>query len=355
MFGLFTQKKPAALPDALVDVLRHVAVDDWLLPVIDIASQIELKHTQLVIELPFAADFATPFVQAAVDAAGLSLAVTIRLSAVSTYAFSRVRHLVLVASGKGGVGKSTTAVNLAIAASQQGAKVGLLDADIYGPSIPTMLGEQSTRATSPDNQHLNPIEKFGIALQSIGFLLDPTQASVWRGPMASSALMQLVNETVWPELDVLFVDMPPGTGDIQLTLSQKLAVSGAVIVTTPQDVALADAQKGIAMFRQVNIPLLGLIENMSFYQCPSCGHHDDIFGTDGGKNLAQRYGVTVLGQLPLQRDIRQRSDAGIPIVLETQNQTAEIYRKMARQLLFTLYCQQQLADGQSVEILMTDD
>lgn len=355
MFGLFSKKKHPELPEALQELLKQVAIDDWLMPVQDLASSVEFDGKRCTLTMPFVAHFIEAPLQAAVTAAGLSYVLKVKSEPSPTKVFGSVKQVVLVASGKGGVGKSTTAVNLAIALSQQGAKVGLLDADIYGPSIPTMLGESLTRASSPDNKHLNPVEKFGIFMQSIGFLVPPEQASVWRGPMASSALMQLINETIWPELDLLIVDMPPGTGDIQLTMSQKLKVSGAIVVTTPQDVALADAQKGIAMFRQVQIPLLGLIENMSFYHCPSCGHQDDIFGTDGGKNLAQRYGVTVLGQLPLETSIRARADQGVPIALDLQHQTAEIYRKIARQVIFTLYWQQQLTEGQSVEMLMTDD
>ncbi len=355
MFGLFSKKKSAELPQALLQILQSVAIDDWHMPVAELATSVSFDGKTCHLALPFVADFVREPLQTAVTQAGFDWQIFIQSSPTESKVFGNVRQVVLVASGKGGVGKSTTALNLAIALAQQGARVGVLDADIYGPSIPLMVGEATTRATSPDNKHLNPIDKFGICVQSIGFLVDPAQASVWRGPMASSALMQLVQETVWPELDVLIVDMPPGTGDIQLTMSQKLKVSGAIVVTTPQDVALADAQKGIAMFRQVNIPLLGLVENMSFYQCPSCGHQDDVFGTDGGKALAARYGVTVVGQLPLESQIRRCSDQGAPIVLDKNNQTAEIYRKMARQLLFTLYWQHQLSDGQTVEMLMTDD
>ena len=253
------------------------------------------------------------------------------------------------------MGKSTTAVNLAVSLAQEGAKVGLLDADIYGPSIPTMLGLFGQKALSPDEKHLSPQHKFGIFMQSIGFLVDPNAASVWRGPMASQALLQLLNETLWPELDYLVVDMPPGTGDIQLTLAQKLPVAGAIVVTTPQDVALADAQKGISMFRQVNIPLLGLVENMSFYQCSNCGQIDDIFGSNGGIELAQRYQVPVLGQLPLLKQIREHSDNGRPIALEQNEQCAEIYRKIARQVIFALYWRGKKISEQQPEIIITDD
>ncbi|WP_333607319.1 iron-sulfur cluster carrier protein ApbC [Arsukibacterium sp.] len=267
--------------------------------------------------------------------------------------YGSIKHLVLVASGKGGVGKSTTAVNLAVSLAQLGVKTGLLDADIYGPSIPTMLGLSGQKIQSPDNKSMLPMQAFGLAVNSIGFLVDPDKASVWRGPMASQALLQLLQETQWPELDVLIVDMPPGTGDIQLTLSQKLPVSGAIIVTTPQDVALADAKKAIVMFGQVKIPVLGLIENMSFYQCPHCGETDDIFGSDGGVALAQRYQLPVLGQLPLLRDIRLQADDGVPSVLK-QQAIADIYRTMAGQLLTNLASLTATA-GQAVDIIITDD
>ncbi|SNY41028.1 ATP-binding protein involved in chromosome partitioning [Arsukibacterium tuosuense] len=261
-----------------------------------------------------------------------------------------IQHIVLVASGKGGVGKSTTAVNLAATLAQMGLRTGLLDADIYGPSIPLMLGLEGARADSPDNKLLNPKQAFGLSLQSIGFLVDPDKASVWRGPMASQALLQLINETLWPELDILIVDMPPGTGDIQLTLAQKLKVSGAVIVTTPQDVALSDAGKAITMFNQVKIPVLGLIENMSYYLCPHCGEADDIFGTAGGLRLAERYQVPVLGQLPLERQIREYADKGKPAVLKLQP-IAEIYRTICHKMLTNMTG----ATAHQVEIIITDD
>lgn len=263
---------------------------------------------------------------------------------------ANIQHIVLVASGKGGVGKSTTAVNLATTLATMGLRTGLLDADIYGPSIPIMLGLEGAKADSPDNKLLNPKHAFGLSLQSIGFLVDPSQASVWRGPMASQALLQLINETLWPDLDILIVDMPPGTGDIQLTLAQKLSVSGAVIVTTPQDVALTDAGKAIAMFNQVKIPVLGLIENMSYYLCPHCGESDDIFGTAGGVKLAERYQVPVLGQLPLQREIREHADRGEPAVLKLQP-IAEIYRTIVWQMLINITG----ASAPVVKIIITDD
>lgn len=267
-------------------------------------------------------------------------------------AFKQIQTIVLIASGKGGVGKSTTAANLAMALAAAGVRTGLLDADIYGPSVPTLFGLQGEKVTSPDNKLMHPLIKHGVTLQSIGFLVDPEQASVWRGPMASQALLQLVNETLWPELDVLLIDMPPGTGDIQLTLSQKLPVTGSVVVTTPQDLALADAQKAISMFRQVKIPLLGLVENMSFYLCPSCGSHDDVFGTAGGIKLAERYQVPVLGQLPLQGEIRLQADTGVALTAG-DSQLSALYQTIGLALLQRL--SGELPQAASVEIIITDD
>ncbi len=358
MFSFWKKKgevsSSESFPEPLRQLLDTPCHDAIPMPLSEIAD-IRLERHNLKLTLPFPALWLEDWLTTQCKILGLNYTIQVDCHSELPFVFAKVRQVILVASGKGGVGKSTTAVNLAVALSQQGAKVGLLDADIYGPSIPLMLGEAQSRATSPDEKHLNPLQKHGIVMQSIGFLVDPDNATVWRGPMASQALMQLVNETLWPELDYLVVDMPPGTGDIQLTMSQKLPVAGAVIVTTPQDVALADAKKAIQMFRQVNIPLLGLVENMSFYQCPSCGHQDDIFGTNGGLELAARYQVSVLGQLPLQAQIREAGDAGTPIVLAKDNQTAEIYRKIAQQLIFTLYWQTRLSPQQAVEIIMTDD
>jgi ATP-binding protein involved in chromosome partitioning len=265
-------------------------------------------------------------------------------------AFKNIKTIVLVASGKGGVGKSTTAANLAMALASLGVRCGLLDADIYGPSVPTLFGLSGQKVTSPDNKLMQPLQAHGVCLQSIGFLVDPEQASVWRGPMASQALLQLLNETLWPELDVLLIDMPPGTGDIQLTISQKLPVSGAVVVTTPQDLALADARKAITMFQQVKIPILGLIENMSFYLCPSCGNTDDIFGTEGGLKLAERYQVPVLGQLPLQSALRQQADSGMSLTAGDAT-LLECYQQISTALLWQLTG----AGSERVEIIITDD
>jgi len=226
-----------------------------------------------------------------------------------------IKNIVAVASGKGGVGKSTVAVNLALAWAAQGARVGLLDADIYGPSQPLMLGLEGQRPNSPDGKTLIPLKAHGISAMSIGFLIDAEQPMVWRGPMVTQALTQLLSETQWGELDYLVVDMPPGTGDIQLTLAQRVPVSGAVIVTTPQDIALADARKGLKMFEKVAVPVLGIVENMSLHVCSNCGHVEHIFGAGGGGRMAEQYGVALLGELPLDAHIREEADGGRPTVV----------------------------------------
>ncbi|QSX39372.1 iron-sulfur cluster carrier protein ApbC [Shewanella cyperi] len=266
---------------------------------------------------------------------------------------ARVAHIIAVASGKGGVGKSTTAVNLALALAVEGARVGILDADIYGPSIPLMLGIADFQPQSDDGVHMNPARAHGICAQSIGFIINEEQAAVWRGPMAAGALAQLINETAWPELDYLVVDMPPGTGDIQLTLSQKVAVSGAVVVTTPQDIALLDAKKGVNLFQKVNIPVLGIVENMSYHLCPACGHKEHPFGAHGGDKIAQRYGVPMLGALPLNIRIREGMDVGQPsVVAEPSGELAAIYREIARKV----GAQLALSHSQSgVSISLSDD
>jgi ATP-binding protein involved in chromosome partitioning len=226
-----------------------------------------------------------------------------------------VTHAIAVASGKGGVGKSTVAVNLAVGLAARGAKVGLLDADIYGPSIPLMMGVDERPAIDASGRTLVPFERWGVRFMSLGFLVDKNDAVIWRGPMVMKAIEQLLRDVAWGELDVLVVDMPPGTGDAQLTLSQKVRLSGAVIVTTPQDVALADAIKGVAMFRKVGVPVLGIVENMSFFQCPHCGHRAEIFGHGGGRREAVRLEAPFLGEIPLDAAIREGGDAGRPVVV----------------------------------------
>jgi ATP-binding protein involved in chromosome partitioning len=243
-----------------------------------------------------------------------------------------VKNIIAIASGKGGVGKSTTAVNLALALSAEGARVGILDADIYGPSMPMMLGI-SGRPDSYAENSIEPMQGHGLQVSSIGFLIEEDSPMVWRGPMVTSALEQLLRQTNWQQLDYLIVDMPPGTGDIQLTLSQKVPVTGAVIVTTPQDIALLDARKGLKMFEKVGIPILGIVENMSTYVCPSCGHTEHIFGTGGGEKMCKDYQVPFLGSLPLNLSIREQSDAGRPpVVDEPDSAISASYKAIARQV-----------------------
>ena len=247
-------------------------------------------------------------------------------------ALKNVRNIVAVASGKGGVGKSTIAANLALALSAEGAKVGVLDADIYGPSQPRMLGAQG-QPDSRDGKSLEPMTTYRIQSMSIGYLIEEDTPMIWRGPMVTQALEQLLRDTNWRDLDYLVVDLPPGTGDIQLTLAQRIPVSGAVIVTTPQDIALLDARKGLAMFEKVKVPVLGIIENMSTYVCSHCGHEDHIFGEGGGRRMAEEHGVTLLGDIPLDRAIREDSDSGQPTVIkDPDGPVAKRYREIARRV-----------------------
>ncbi|KAA0017789.1 iron-sulfur cluster carrier protein ApbC [Salinicola corii] len=243
-----------------------------------------------------------------------------------------IKHIVAVASGKGGVGKSTVTANLALAMAAEGYRVGLLDADIYGPSQARMLGlAENTRPEVIDEKSMKPVMAHGIQAMSMAFMVDINQPMVWRGPMVSGAFQQLLNQTLWDDLDFLFIDMPPGTGDIQLTLAQKVPVDGAVIVTTPQDIALLDARKGIEMFRKVNVPVLGVVENMSLHVCSNCGHSEPIFGAGGGERIAEQYDTQLLGQLPLRLSIREQADGGKPsVVAEPDGEVAATFRAMAR-------------------------
>ncbi|GAC20139.1 iron-sulfur cluster carrier protein ApbC [Paraglaciecola arctica] len=255
-----------------------------------------------------------------------------------------VKNVIAVASGKGGVGKSTTSINLAAALSLEGARVGILDADVYGPSLPTLLGTKNVQPESPDNKNIYPIIVNDLQTMSIGYLVDEDSATVWRGPMASRAFQQLYNETLWDELDYLIVDMPPGTGDIQLTLAQNMPVTAAVIVTTPQDLALADAIKGISMFNKVDINVLGIVENMSYHICTECGHKEHIFGADGGQRIAHKYQTELLAQLPLNMQIRELADSGTPFMYnqEANPEIQQIYRTLALKLSYKL-SQQKMA------------
>jgi ATP-binding protein involved in chromosome partitioning len=272
----------------------------------------------------------------AAGAANVSANVTVKIVAHTVQrglkVLPNVKNIIAVASGKGGVGKSTVAANLALALSAEGARVGVLDADIYGPSQPTMLGI-SGKPESTDGRTLEPMENHGIQMSSIGLLIDADQPMVWRGPMVTQALQQLLAQTNWKDLDYLVIDLPPGTGDIQLTLAQQVPVTGAVIVTTPQDIALIDAKKGLKMFEKVGIPILGIVENMAVHVCSNCGHAEHIFGAEGGAKMAEQYGVEHLGSLPLDIRIREQADAGHPtVVAEPDSAVTATFKDIARKV-----------------------
>ncbi|MCT9810066.1 iron-sulfur cluster carrier protein ApbC [Acidovorax sp. Be4] len=243
-----------------------------------------------------------------------------------------VKNIIAISSGKGGVGKSTTAANLALALAAEGARVGLLDADIYGPSQPMMMGLKG-KPESTDGKTMEPLENYGVQVMSIGFLVNQDEAMIWRGPMATQALEQMLRQTNWKDLDYLLVDMPPGTGDIQLTLAQRVPMTGAIVVTTPQDIALIDARKGIKMFEKVGVPILGIVENMASHVCTQCGHVEHIFGADGGRKMAAEFGMDYLGALPLSLQIREQADSGKPtVVAEPDSEAAQIYKRVARDM-----------------------
>jgi ATP-binding protein involved in chromosome partitioning len=265
-----------------------------------------------------------------------------------------VKNIIAVASGKGGVGKSTTSVNLALALAADGARVGLLDADIYGPSVGMLLGvKEGTRPETEQEKFFKPVMACGIQSMSMAYLVNENTPMVWRGPMVSGALQQLITQTLWDDLDYLVIDMPPGTGDIQLTLSQKIPVSASVVVTTPQDIALLDAKKGIEMFRKVNIPVLGVVENMSMHICGNCGHAEHIFGEGGGDKIAEEFNTQLLGSLPLSKYIREQSDSGLPVVADDpDSEVSAMYRTVARNMAAAL---SQLSNEVVPEIQISDD
>lgn len=307
-------------------------------------------NQQIMIQLPFAAnslltelrDWIT-HQQTSGAIAPISFEIQVKPQALETRlntSVKGVKNIIAVTSGKGGVGKSTTAVNLALAMAQSGAKVGLLDADIYGPSVPLMLGKIDAKPVVRDNKWMQPIDAHGIATHSIGYLVNEADAAIWRGPMASKALAQLLNETEWPDLDYLVIDMPPGTGDIQLTLAQQIPVTGAVIVTTPQDLALADARKGAAMFAKVEVPVIGLVENMSYHICSHCGEKEHIFGVGGAQHLAAEFSLSLLAQIPLHIEMREDIDAGVPtVVARPQSEHTQRYLALAQRVCASLYWQ----------------
>ena len=324
----------------------------------DFVSTRALKNLQISggdvafdIELGYPAKSQIPALRRALVAAAKGVAgvdnVSVNLSTrVIAHAVQRgvqlmpnVKNIIAVASGKGGVGKSTTAVNLALALAAEGASVGLLDADIYGPSQPMMMGIDA-RPESGDGKTMEPLENYGVQVMSIGFLVAQDEAMIWRGPMATQALEQLLRQTNWKDLDYLIVDMPPGTGDIQLTLSQRVPMTGAVIVTTPQDIALLDARKGIKMFEKVGVPILGIVENMAVHVCSKCGHTEHIFGQDGGKKMAAEYAMDYLGALPLDINIRLQADNGRPtVVADPDGEVAALYKAVARQVAVKIAAQ----------------
>jgi ATP-binding protein involved in chromosome partitioning len=314
--------------------LRNLAITDS-----DVAFDVELGYP-CKSQIPV---FRKALVAAAKTVAGVdNVSVNIRMKIIphvvqrGVQLMPNVKNIVAVASGKGGVGKSTTAVNLALALAAEGASVGILDADIYGPSVPMMMGI-SGKPESDDGKTMDPLENYGLQVMSIGFLVAQDEAMIWRGPMATQALEQLLRQTNWRDLDYLIVDMPPGTGDIQLTLSQRVPMTGAVIVTTPQDIALLDAKKGIKMFQKVGVPILGIVENMAVHVCSQCGHVEHIFGADGGKNMATEYGMDYLGALPLNMQIRLQADSGKPtVVADPDGDVAGIYKSVARQVAVSI-------------------
>ncbi|MDC5852612.1 iron-sulfur cluster carrier protein ApbC [Vibrio europaeus] len=312
------------------------------------ANFVSVEANKFTIEIPFAANTLTQDLSDWIEAsqnkgevASFSYNIVVAPKSLETHVSATVKgvkNVIAVTSAKGGVGKSTTSVNLALALSKSGAKVGLLDADIYGPSVPLMLGQTNAQPEVRDNKWMQPITAHGIFTHSIGYLVSKDEAAIWRGPMAAKALAQLLNETEWPELDYLVIDMPPGTGDIQLTLAQQVPVTGAVIVTTPQDLALADARKGAAMFNKVDVPVVGLVENMSYHICSHCGEKEHIFGAGGAEKMANEYGLDLLAQIPLHIQMREDIDKGIPTVAaRPESEHAQQYLALAEAVSARLY------------------
>jgi ATP-binding protein involved in chromosome partitioning len=333
--GLMDALKAVVDPNTGHDFVTARAIKNVSITEGDVAFEVELGYPAKS-QIP---EFRKALVAAARTVAGVAnVSVNIRTTIVphsvqrGVQLLPSIKNIVAVASGKGGVGKSTTAVNLALALAAEGASVGVLDADIYGPSIPMMLGI-SGKPASADGKTMEPMENHGVQVMSIGFLVAQDEAMIWRGPMATQALEQLLRQTNWKELDYLIVDMPPGTGDIQLTLSQRVPMTGAIIVTTPQDIALLDAKKGIKMFQKVGVPILGIVENMAVHVCSNCGHVEHIFGADGGKRMAAEYAMDYLGALPLDIKIRLQADSGQPtVVADPDGEVATIYKAVARKV-----------------------
>ena len=364
------QLKSAEIETVIKDSLDNYTSSNFPKGVLTICQAFTFTHdkkankVEVELLMPFVCQGELDLVAATLsDDLGYSVSINIKLAIKPVRQFSlaneenktrsKVANIIAVASGKGGVGKSTTTVNLAYALMSEGARVGVLDADIYGPSIPAMLGLKDEKPSSSDGKLMTPLTAHGLSAMSIGFLVNESDATVWRGPMASSAFSQLLNETDWPELDYLLIDMPPGTGDIQLTLAQKVPVAAAVVVTTPQDIALIDAVKGIAMFDKVNVPVLGIIENMSYHLCENCGHQSHIFGESGGAHMAEDYETQLLGQLPLDISIRQDADLGKSEIIEnTSGEIANHYRKIARNISAQLFLQCDTASPLTADVVI---
>jgi ATP-binding protein involved in chromosome partitioning len=316
------------------------------------ATWIKLVGDKVSIKLPFINDELVQDLNAWIEShalpseiSELEFTVSIEVATLQTalsYTHPKIKNIIAVSSAKGGVGKSTTAVNLALALSKMGAQVGLLDADIYGPSLPIMMGTKGQKPEIVDNKWMKPIVAHGIETHSIGYLIDDQDAAIWRGPMASKALNQLLMETRWSALDYLVIDMPPGTGDIQLTLAQQIPVAGSVVITTPQDLALADAIKGVSMFEKVNIPVIGVVENMSYHICTSCGSKEHIFGLNGAVEMASEFGLPILGQIPLTMIIREDIDMGLPTMLKSEvGELGQLYLTMAKEISGRMFWQGQ--------------
>ncbi|MBU2881630.1 Mrp/NBP35 family ATP-binding protein [Psychrosphaera sp. B3R10] len=335
---LFTGKDLSEQKNQIRDRLKSVN-NKWFPKGIFGQIEIEQKGKRLVVSLPFESATVSTFLAEYVNDIYPHVEYVYKPTVGNHSNVSGVKSIVAVASGKGGVGKSTVTTNLAVTLAKLGHKVGVLDADIYGPSMPMMFGLEGESVTTKDEKTMEPHVKFDVALNSIGFLIPKDKAAIWRGPMASRALMQVVNETNWPELDILLVDMPPGTGDIQLTMSENVKCDGALIVTTPQNVALADAEKGIEMFQKVATPVLGVVENMSQFVCDNCGHIHHLFGTGGGEKCASNHNVPLLAELPLNPLVRSSGDSGVPFVM-SENEDKE-YQQLAFSLMMQLSKQTQ--------------